>query len=340
MNITWLLVFICLLQSALFAGLTIGLFGLSRLRLEIEAETNNKYAERILDIRKDSNFLLATLLWGNVAVNVLIALLTDSLMSGAGAFLFSTIGITIFGEIMPQAYFSRHALKISVHLIPMIRFYQVLLYPVAKPSAMLLDWWLGKEELQLFKEPSIMIMLEKHMGSIGTEIGKVEGKGALNFLTMDDILIEDEGSVIDPLSIIKLPFKGIKPCFPEFQRKATDPFLQQMQSSGKKWVVIIDENNRPRTVIDANCFLRDVLYEQEQFDPLQYCHSPAIITSPDTTLESVIKKLKVYPLHEEDDVIDYDLVIYWGEGENNKRIITGSDILGRLLRGIAVRVTK
>lgn len=338
MNIIWLLVFICLLQSAIFAGLTIGLFGLSRLRLEIEAESNNKYAERILDIRKDSNFLLATLLWGNVAVNVLIALLTDSIMSGTAAFLFSTVGITIFGEIMPQAYFSRHALRISVHLIPMIRLYQILLYPVAKPSAMLLDWWLGKEELQLFKERSLMVMLEKHMGSTGTEINRTEGTGALNFLMMDDVRIVDEGSILDPQSIIKLHFKGDKPCFPEFRRDPSDPFLQQVQSSGKKWVVLIDEFDRPRIAIDADGFLRSALFEGRLFEPLEYCHPPTIIASPDTKLENVIRRLKVYPLHEEDDVIDLDLVIYWVEGEKNKRIITGSDILGRLLRGIAVRV--
>ena len=33
----------------------------------------------------------------------------------------------------------------------------------------------------------------------------------------------------------------------------------------------------------------------------------------------------------DDDVIDEDLIIFWGE---KKRIITGADILGRLLRGI------
>jgi metal transporter CNNM len=35
----------------------------------------------------------------------------------------------------------------------------------------------------------------------------------------------------------------------------------------------------------------------------------------------------------EDDVIDNDLILVWGE---EKRIITGSDILGRLLRGISI----
>jgi hypothetical protein len=32
-----------------------------------------------------------------------------------------------------------------------------------------------------------------------------------------------------------------------------------------------------------------------------------------------------------DDVIDQDIILFWG---SQKRIITGSDILGRLMRGI------
>jgi metal transporter CNNM len=43
--------------------------------------------------------------------------------------------------------------------------------------------------------------------------------------------------------------------------------------------------------------------------------------------------MKVRPDHPEDDVIDNDLILVWGE---QKRIITGSDILGRLLRGISI----
>jgi CBS domain containing-hemolysin-like protein len=40
---------------------------------------------------------------------VLLTLLSDSVLAGLGAFGFSAIVITIFGEIVPQAYFSRHA---------------------------------------------------------------------------------------------------------------------------------------------------------------------------------------------------------------------------------------
>ena len=42
--------------------------------------------------------------------------------------------------------------------------------------------------------------------------------------------------------------------------------------------------------------------------------------------------MKIQPEHAEYDVIDNDLILIWG---TQKRIITGADLLGRLLRGIA-----
>jgi hypothetical protein len=50
----------------------------------------------------------------------------------------------------------------------------------------------------------------------------------------------------------------------------------------------------------------------------------------------VIGLMKLRPEHPEDDVIDRDLILVWGK---QKRIITGADLLGRLLRGIVTRET-
>ena len=148
----WIGIVFCITQSAMFSGLNLAFFSISRLRLEIEAEAENRKAQKVLDLRKDSNFMLTTVLWGNVSVNVLLALLSDSVMTGVGAFFFSTIVITFFGEITPQAYFSRHALKMASLLLPIFKLYQIILYPLAKPSAMMLDKWLGEEGIQYFRE--------------------------------------------------------------------------------------------------------------------------------------------------------------------------------------------
>lgn len=124
----------------------------SRLRLETEADHGVAAAKRSLDLRRDSNFLLTTILRGNVEINVLLTLLSNSVLAGAIAFIFSTFIITLFGEIIPQAYFSRNAMKMATLLSPVLRFYQWLLYPVARPCGIMLDKWLGKEIIEYLRE--------------------------------------------------------------------------------------------------------------------------------------------------------------------------------------------
>ena len=158
----WLGILFCITQSAMFSGLNLAFFSLTRLRLEIEADEDpDGGASRVLALRQDSNFLLTTILWGNVGINVLLTLLSDSVMLGVASFAFSTVVITLFGEIIPQAYFSRNALRMASLLSPVLKFYQFLLYPVAKPSAMFLDAWLGKESVHLYAEKFIKQLLKK-----------------------------------------------------------------------------------------------------------------------------------------------------------------------------------
>ena len=103
--LVWIGIALCITQSAIFSGLNLAIFSVSKLRLEVEVAGGNRDASVLLDLRKDSNLTLATVLWGNVTINVLLTLLSDSVLAGVGAFVFSTIVITLFGEIIPQAYF-------------------------------------------------------------------------------------------------------------------------------------------------------------------------------------------------------------------------------------------
>ena len=83
--------------------------------------------------------------------------------------------------------------------------------------------------------------------------------------------------------------------------------------------------------LDADAFLRDALFDPENFRPLRYCHRPIVVSDPTTSLEEVIGKFKVQPQRTGDDVVDADIILLWSK---EKRVITGADILGRLLRGI------
>ena len=117
--LTWIGIALCISQSAMFSGLNLAIFSVSRLRLEVEAG-GNRDAAALLTLRRNANLTLSTVLWGNVSVNVLLTLLSDSVLAGVTAFVFSTVVITFFGEIIPQAYFSRHALRVAARLAPAV----------------------------------------------------------------------------------------------------------------------------------------------------------------------------------------------------------------------------
>ncbi len=329
--LTWLGILFCISQSAMFSGLNLAFFGISRLRLEVEKSNGNKAAGQVLAFREDSNFLLVTILWGNVSINVLLTLLSNSVLTGVVGFLFSTFVITLAGEIAPQAYFSRHALRMAALLSPLLRFYQYLLYPVTKPSALLLDAWLGKESIQYFREKDIRELLRRHMTAEETDVDHLEGTGAMNFLAIDDLLVIDEGVDIIPESILSLEEQEGKFSFPQFQKTRDDPFINSISQSEKKWVVLTDFNGNPRFVLDTDKFLRDVLLGPTHFNPWNSCHIPIVVKDPRLSLGEVILQLKGSYSHTSDDPIDKDVVLVWGE---KKRIITGADILGRLLKGI------
>ena len=333
----WSGITFCIAQAGIFSGLNLAIFSISRLRLEVEAAGGNNDAVKLLDLRADSNFTLATILWGNVATNVLLTLLSDSVLAGVGAFVFSTVIITLLGEIIPQAYFSRNALRIAAWFAPFLKFYQVMLFPVSKPTALFLNWWLGQEGIALFRERDFRALMSKHVEVAGTDVGRLEAIGALNFLDLDDIAVLEEGEPVDPRSIISLPMMNGRPALPTFKRTPSDGFLRRLDASGRKWVIFVDESGEPRMVLDAHHFLRDVLFNEVSLGPEAYWHRPIVITDMKTRLGDVIGNMKVKPEHPEDDVIDHDLILVWGK---QKRIITGADLLGRLLRGIATRETK
>ena len=327
-------IFVCLSQCALFSGMNLAFFSISRLRLEAAADAGDFAARRVLALRRNANFALSTIVWGNVAFNVLLTLLASTRLGGWSAFLFCTALITLLGEILPQGYFARHALWMAERLTPILRFYEAILFPLARPTGWLLDHLVGREGIPWFRERELRTVLRHQAASGQTELNVVEATGAINFLALDDIPVGEEGEPLDPRSVIGVEVRGGKPRFPEFRRQSTDPFVRALQASGRKWVVLVDQSGAPRFVLNAHDFLRALLFGGDSFDPAEFCHRPLVVQDALTPLGKVLSRLTVNPRDSSDDVIDRDIILVWS---TQRRIITGSDLLGRLLRGIATR---
>jgi hypothetical protein len=108
-------------------------------------------------------------------------------------------------------------------------------------------------------------------------------------------------------------------------------FFGRSTPRARQWVIVTDLTGEPAFVLDSHQFLRDALFDQLETNPNNYWHRPIVVRDMLTKLGDVIGHMKVVPEHPDDDVIDNDLILVWGE---QKRIITGADLLGRLLRGI------
>lgn len=175
--------------SALFSGLTLALMGLDTTGLEIVMSGDDprlsRAAAKIYPVRKNGNLLLCTLLLGNVSVNTLLGILMADITSGTVGFITSTALIVIFGEIIPQATFSRYALQVGEKVIPLMKVIIALFYILAKPLAFCLDKLLGHELGTIYSKAEMSKLLEIHMNA--GQLNKDEGqamKGALKYQDM------------------------------------------------------------------------------------------------------------------------------------------------------------
>eukprot|EP00903_Cladosiphon_okamuranus_P010078 g9546.t1 len=172
--------------SGLFSGLTLGLLGLDKIGLEIISHGDEpqmaSFAEKIQPVRADGNLLLCTLLLGNVAVNALLSIVMAELTSGLVGFALATVIITIFGEIIPQAVCSRHALRIGAKVVPLVKLIILVFYPITKPLSIILDKLLGDEigTIHSRKELSELLKIHVEHGAIDVETGR-EVAGAMNY---------------------------------------------------------------------------------------------------------------------------------------------------------------
>lgn len=208
----WIQIFvICtlLILSGLFSGLNLGLMALDRTELQViencGTETEKKYARVISPLRKRGNYLLCSLLLGNVLVNSTLTILLDDLTSGIIAIVGSTISIVVFGEIIPQAICSRHGLAIGAKTVWVTKFFMLATFPLSFPISKILDCVLGEEIGNVYDRERLMefIRVTKDYNKLeNEEVNIISGALELKKKTVADVMTQIEDVFMVPYNAI------------------------------------------------------------------------------------------------------------------------------------------
>lgn len=196
---TYLIVFFSILLSAFFSAITIGFLGLKKTELQSKVKAGNKKAKKIYEVRKNGNLLLITMLLGNVLINSVLSVFLSSIFSGVFAVIISTTLIVLFGEILPQAIFYRHAIQLGYRFVPLVKFFIFILYPVAWPLSKILDIVLGEEEETIWSKREMKEMIKIQEDAEDSEIDRDEETILLGVLSFSDKKVKE---IMTPKNVV------------------------------------------------------------------------------------------------------------------------------------------
>lgn len=172
--LTILIVASLLLLAAICSGLNIAVMALDLGDLERKAKLGNRQALRILPLRRNVHLLLGSILFTNVAAASATAIVLGSQLHGLVAGLISTLLLVIFGEVLPQAVFSKNTLLWTSRFAPLLRLMVILTYPLSKPLQLALDYVLPRHVPLLQSRHELGLMMREHGLNNASELDEDE----------------------------------------------------------------------------------------------------------------------------------------------------------------------
>ncbi len=139
-----IILLVCILGSAFFSGIETGIISIHRTRLRQRAEEGEASAKVLQRFVEDPDKLLGTTLVGTNICNVIIAVMSFSLVgqwagpwSGLIAGVSSTLVILVFGEYLPKAWFQSKAFDRCNRFAGTLNMFRLIFYPLSRTATLL-----------------------------------------------------------------------------------------------------------------------------------------------------------------------------------------------------------
>jgi metal transporter CNNM len=169
-----LVVLILVLTSAIFSGLNIAIMALDLGDLKRKAKLGDKRARRVLPLRAKTHLTLASILLTNVAAVSATTLVLDQRLDGWLAGFGATLLIVIFGEVLPQALFSKNPLDWASLFSPLLKFTTTVTYIFSKPLEILLNHLFPHEKAKLQTRHELGLIMTEHLSDDSSELDDSE----------------------------------------------------------------------------------------------------------------------------------------------------------------------
>jgi CBS domain containing-hemolysin-like protein len=275
----------CLVLAAVFAGSEIGLYSLSRTRVEADARRGERTAKLILALLRYEALMLTTLLVANNAVTQAATVLTHYAIAPLGVppnfeelvvTLCVAPPIVLFGEIFPKDLFRRRPHALVGICAPLIVLIRALLAPVTLPlvaltTAMSSAFGFDRRELARVRGREAVIDL---LSERETELLPHVEKMARNALELRSLRVER----------VMVPWRRV-----EVLRADVDADSARAQLAASPFARL--------PVVDARGAVRGYLHQLEVLGdaarrpPLELSR-PMIAVEPDTPLDRALARLR------------------------------------------------
>lgn len=285
-----ILIILLLFLSAVTSGLNLGLMSLDMNELAVISSCGDQrersYARTIAPLRRRGNYLLCSLLLGNVMVNSTLTVILEEMTSGLIAVIGSTLAIVVLGEIVPQAFCARQGLAIGAKTIYLTYAFMILTFPLSYPISRLLDCILGEEKGNVYDRERLMefIRITGHHTQLGEdEVAIISGALKLKKIKVDQIMTRIEDVFMLPMDC-----------------RLDRDTIKQIIEKGYSRIPIYDFGDRKQIV--ALILAKDLaLLDPDDHTPLEnliiYCKHPLIFIDDDATLDVALNEFKTGKSH-------------------------------------------